>query len=44
MEALSAAIILLAAIAYLGVRIVVFIAAVRRKEKGSSQEQGQGRE
>jgi hypothetical protein len=42
MEILTAAAILLTALAYLVVRIVVFVLAVRRKERGSSQEKDQG--
>ncbi len=44
MEALSAAVILLTAIAYLVVRFVVFVNAVRRKERSSSQEKDQEHE
>jgi hypothetical protein len=38
MEALAAAVILLTAISYLIVRIVIFVTAVRRKERSASPE------
>lgn len=44
METLAAAVILLTAIAYVIVRITVFVAATRRKERGSEQDKAHRQE